>query len=77
VQAYRTNSPDRRGDRAASSARDARAEEFEQLKLALATFALQLDAFEMRAKELLLPADKDNENPGRGPSRKDNQIARQ
>ncbi len=31
----------------------ARAEELEQLKLALATFALQLDAFEMRTHGLL------------------------
>jgi hypothetical protein len=33
---------------------DARAEELDHLKLALATFALQLDAFEMRTHGLLL-----------------------
>jgi hypothetical protein len=59
-----------------SSARDARAEELEQLRLALATFSLQLDAFEMRTKELLLAADKVNANVGRGPARKDDEIAR-
>jgi hypothetical protein len=34
--------------------KDARAEELEHLKLALATFALQLDAFEMRTHDVLL-----------------------
>ena len=33
---------------------DARAAELDLLKLALATFALQLDVFEMRAHEVLL-----------------------
>jgi hypothetical protein len=33
---------------------DARAAELDLLKLALATFALQLDVFEMRAQEALL-----------------------
>ena len=33
---------------------DARAEELHNLRLALATFALQLDAFEMRASGALL-----------------------
>lgn len=37
---------------------DARAAELGRLKLALATFALQLDAFEMRAREVLLTAGK-------------------
>jgi hypothetical protein len=36
--------------------RDARAEELNNLRLALATFALQLDAFEMRASDALLAA---------------------
>lgn len=35
---------------------DARAEELDNLKLALATFALQLEAFELRAREGLLAA---------------------
>jgi len=35
---------------------DARAEELLNLRLALATFALQLDAFEMRASGALLAA---------------------
>ena len=37
---------------------DARAEELDHLKLALATFALQLDAFEMRTHRLLLTVGK-------------------
>ena len=40
---------------------DARTEELNNLKLALATFALQLDAFEMRTGELLNASVK----PGR------------
>ena len=35
---------------------DARAEELDNLKLALATFALQLEAFELRTREGLLAA---------------------
>jgi hypothetical protein len=35
---------------------DTRAEELDNLRLALATFALQLDAFELRAREELLVA---------------------
>ncbi len=35
---------------------DARAEELHNLRLALATFALQLDAFEMRTSRVLLGA---------------------
>ena len=45
---------------------DARAEELEHLKLALATFALQLDAFEMRAHGLLPAAGKPVPAPDRG-----------
>jgi hypothetical protein len=37
---------------------DARAEELHRLKMALAVFALQLDAFEARARGLLLRAGK-------------------
>lgn len=60
---------------------DARAEELGHLKLALATFALQLDAFEMRTHGLLLAVGKPG-NPvpppdrGGGP-RKDDLIAGQ
>jgi hypothetical protein len=35
---------------------DARARELKHLKLALATFALQLEAFEMRARNVILLA---------------------
>jgi hypothetical protein len=42
---------------------DARAAELDLLKLALATFALQLDVFEMRAHEVLLTVGKPD-NPG-------------
>ena len=38
---------------------DARAEELHNLRLALATFALQLDAFEMRASGALLAARRE------------------
>jgi hypothetical protein len=37
---------------------DARARELDNLRLALATFALQLDSFELRASGALLAADK-------------------
>jgi len=53
---------------------DARAEERDHLKLALATFALQLDAFEMRTHGWLLTVARSG-NPvpppssGRGPRR--------
>ena len=39
---------------------DARAEELHNLRLALATFALQLDAFEMRASGALLAAGRES-----------------
>jgi hypothetical protein len=42
-----------------SQGRDARAEELDNLRLALATFALQLDAFEMRASDALLAARRE------------------
>ena len=38
---------------------DARAEELQNLRLALATFALQLDAFEMRASGALRAAGRE------------------
>jgi hypothetical protein len=38
---------------------DARAEELDNLRLALATFAVQLDAFEMRASDALLAARRE------------------
>lgn len=55
---------------------DARAEELGHLKLALATFAIQLDAFEMRARGALRTAGKpDNSvappDGGREPRRDD------
>jgi hypothetical protein len=43
---------------------DARAEELGQLKLALATFALRLDAFEMRAHEVLLMVGRPSNSVG-------------
>ena len=42
-----------------SNGQDARAEELHNLRLALATFALQLDAFEMRASGALLAARRE------------------
>ena len=48
---------------------DARAEELGHLKLALATFALQLDVFEMRADEVVLMVGKLDDSvllPGSG-----------
>ena len=42
-----------------SHRKDARAEELHNLRLALATFALQLDAFEMRASGALLAARRE------------------
>lgn len=59
---------------------DARAEELGHLKLALATFALQLDAFEMRTHGLLAAGKSGNPVPApdrrRGP-RKDDLIGGQ
>ncbi|THD54580.1 MAG: hypothetical protein E8A46_08280 [Bradyrhizobium sp.] len=76
-----TSSLARKPELARNHGDDARAEELEHLKLALATFALQLDAFEMRTHGLLLAAGKPG-NPvpapdrGRGP-RKDDLIGGQ
>jgi hypothetical protein len=39
-------------------ANERRVEELKQLKVALATFALQLDAFEIRTQEVLLAAGR-------------------
>lgn len=55
--------------RAVNCAEDARVEELGHLKLALATFALQLDAFEMRTHEVLLTVGKPDKSlplPGSG-----------
>lgn len=45
---------------------DARARELHNLRLALATFALQLDSFELRANGALLAADKSFREKGLG-----------
>lgn len=73
------NSPGRHGHAAMSAAGDRRARELEHLKLALATFALQLDAFEVHAKEALQIAAKTNGALGRPPAslRKDRGIVGQ
>ena len=42
-----------------STGKDARADELNNLRLALATFALHLDAFEMRASGALLAARRE------------------
>jgi hypothetical protein len=60
---------------------DARARELSNLKLALATFALQLDAFELRTKATRQAAGK-VKNPAPPPNeggrpRKDHTIGRQ
>jgi len=46
---------------------DARAEELTNLRLALATFALQLDAFELRVREGLLAAGVRLASPAAAP----------
>jgi hypothetical protein len=48
---------------------DARAEELSNLRLALATFALQLDSFELRAREGLLAAGVELGSPAWPPDR--------
>jgi hypothetical protein len=48
---------------------DARAEELGNLRLALATFALQLDAFELQAREGLLAAGIELGSPAWPPDR--------
>jgi hypothetical protein len=53
-----------------SAAGDARAQERDQLKLALATFALQLDAFEMRTRDVVQTASQSPDKSGRPLSRK-------
>jgi hypothetical protein len=73
LRAYLINSPGRRGKTTMSSAGDARDVEREQLKFALVTFALQLDAFEVQAKEALQPLSKAADKLGH--PRKDPQIA--
>jgi hypothetical protein len=46
-----------------SHGKDARAEELDNLRIALATFALQLDAFEMRASDVVLAARREASKP--------------
>jgi len=75
LRVYPINSPGRRGNVATSSAGNLRAQEREQLKLALVTFALQLDAFEVRAKEALEPMSP--ATLGRPGPRGDSHIASQ
>jgi len=58
LRVYSTNPSGGRGSAAMSSTGNLRAQEREQLKLALATFAVQLDAFEMQAKEALKPVNR-------------------
>lgn len=54
-----------------SSSNDVRVRELNRLKLALATFALHLNAFEERTHGVLRSMDqsKDDGLPGRGPER--------
>jgi hypothetical protein len=54
-----------------SSSNDVRVRELNRLKLALATFALHLNAFEERTHGVLRSMDqsKDDRLPGRGPER--------
>jgi hypothetical protein len=56
-----------------SSSNDLRVRELTQLKLALATFALHLDAFEERTHGVLrsIGRSRDNALPGRRPERGD------
>jgi hypothetical protein len=48
---------------------DARAQELVHLKLALTTFALHLDAFEMRTKDILLKVGKPKKPVSQGRDR--------
>jgi hypothetical protein len=54
---------------AMAQGRDVRAEELGNLRLALATFALQLDAFELQAREGLLAAGIEVGSPAWPPDR--------
>lgn len=56
---------------------DPRAEQLGQLKLALATFALHLDAFEMRTHEVLLAVGKPVQRANSHLPRKDDVIGGQ
>lgn len=60
-----------------SSGSDPRAEERGQLILALVTFGLQLDAFEVRTQELLRPIGEASEGHVRSSHGKEDGIARQ
>jgi hypothetical protein len=70
------NPPGRYGPAVISSA-DPRARERQQLKLAVATFALHLDAFEMLAKEALRLRGDPNDKSRRPLARKDAESDRQ
>jgi hypothetical protein len=60
-----------------SASNDPRARELNQLKLALATFALQLDAFELQAHGVLLSMGQPGDDrPGRG-ARNGDRVVRQ
>ena len=56
---------------------DPRVEQLGQLKLALATFALHLDAFEMRTHEVLLSVGKPVQRASRRGPRKDDVVGGQ
>jgi hypothetical protein len=60
-----------------SSSNDLRVRELNRLKLALATFALHLDAFEERAHGLLrlIPKSKDDGSPRRGSQKGGNRAS--
>jgi hypothetical protein len=74
LRPYWINSREGRGNLAVPSATDKRMIELQQLKLALTTFALQLDAFELRAKEALQPFSRDEDSFHRLPLQEDRKI---
>jgi hypothetical protein len=60
-----------------SSSNDPRVRELNRLKLAMATFALQLDAFEVRAHGVLLSISRPRDDgPGHG-RRKEGDVGSQ
>jgi hypothetical protein len=60
-----------------STSSDPRVRELNRLKLAMATFALQLDTFEVRAHGVMLSIGRPNEDgPGHG-RRKEDEIGSQ
>ena len=60
-----------------SSGGDLRAREQDELKPALASLALRLDAFEVQAKDAVGPMSRAAARPGRLHPRKDAQIVSQ